>query len=233
MLADEGHSLWSFLFCIVNIATVTKINTACTRTGAPFTQWGRVEAPISLCIYKVSVQDEFRQESIQQTMHTSTHLQLSRETVWVQHWRYVSKVDGNAYKHTCRQTSTATNMHTADPPGPMLSLFVQLSRCFPPPPPSLSVYPADEWLVILQLEDRDDTFFTPRVPPLCLSFNYTARNDSRAVIRWWALPRSLALSPLGEREAVCVSVCVFEYCCTSTFVRTKCLHNNSKIRKNI
>ncbi len=113
-------------------------------------------------------------------------------------------------EHTCILIQLQTC--TADLPGLILSLFPQLSRCFPPLLLSLSlcfsVYPADE-LVVSQHGDRDETFFSARVPPLCLSFNYTGRTGNRTVIRWWALPRSLALSPLCEWEAVqYVFVCV-------------------------
>lgn len=99
-----------------------------------------------------------------------------------------------------------THTHTADPPGLTLSLFSQLSSCFPPPLMSLSQY--------IQLMSgwsfcssrTETTHSSLQQSHRCLSFNYPARDSAHTVIRWWAVPRSLALSPVCEWELLWVCV---------------------------
>lgn len=168
------------------------------------------------------------------SMLPKTHMQLSREMVRFQHsilhWEMGRRVHKHklVLEHTRRLLPQQTYTHTHRWPSWPHTISVPPIKQTLPSSSPLSVYPADEWSCCL--EDNDDTFFPPRVPPLCLSCNYTGRNGGHTVIRWWALPRPLALSPLCEREAVRVSLCVC-VSCTSIFGRTKCLHKKNTYSK--
>jgi len=77
------------------------------------------------------------------------------------------------------------------------------------PPPPLTLLPQHiqlmrSWLVCSSM--ADDTSLSTAVPLLCLCFNYPARDCTRTLIRWWALPPPLALSTLCAWEAPCLSV---------------------------
>lgn len=146
----------------------TKVNKSCCRSTACTSSSlfsSQVEGSIwslkrSVWIYIVT---EMKESSTGDMYHEGFFLYIKQQnTEWCKQLTVT---------HTSTHSHTHTNVWPSWPhtiSASPIKLFSFLS-----PVSSLLIYTTDEGLLVLQLGDRDDTFFSTWVPPLCLCFNYT------------------------------------------------------------